>query len=513
MKICLPFVLLLGCVLPQQILAQSPVPTVTREMGDVGGKLFDQVPDPGRTREYFIAAEPELWDYVPTSPSSMCGGALPPYVDDSNRRVVKMRYVQYTDASFTTKCLPVPQLGILGPVLRGVVGDYLKVTFLNRTSQPLSMHPHGVRYDKNNEGSCHPVAAGKGSAIAPDARFTYVWKLDEGSGPMPGEPSSKAWLYHSHVTGDEEVNLGLVGFIIVTDPERARTDGTPRDVDREMSALFMIFDESGLGQDAIEAAEYAGKDGPQAAQRSWAEVQQMLEAGSRFAINGRTFGSLEGMEMNEGERVRWYLFGLGSEDDFHTAHWHGLTVIDEGRRCTDVVELLPASMKVADMRADNPGTWLMHCHVSEHMKEGMWATYTIHDKSQPSAARASAFFGVASQKSSLAVDQCEILPGDELRLHGRVSVFEGFAVFKQEVIFKVAGKAFAFRPDVSGSVHNGSGSFCAVNLNRQGVVQGQVMEFEARLKGATMIVRPGDVEMVLQMGTATHKASAVVPRP
>lgn len=107
------------------------------------------------------------------------------------------------------------------------------------------------------------------------------------------------------------MNLGLVGFIIVTDPENwARADGTPRDVDREMSALFMIFDESGLVS-AIEAAEYAGKEGPQAEQRSWAEVQQMLEAGSRFAINGRTFGSLEGMEMNEGERVRWYLFGLG----------------------------------------------------------------------------------------------------------------------------------------------------------------------------------------------------------
>ena len=28
--------------------------------------------------------------------------------------------------------------------------------------------------------------------------------------------------------------------------------------------------------------------------------------------------------MNQGERVRWYLFGLGSEKDFHTAHWHGV---------------------------------------------------------------------------------------------------------------------------------------------------------------------------------------------
>ena len=46
-----------------------------------------------------------------------------------------------------------PRLGILGPVLRGVVGDYLKITFLNRTAVPLSMHPHGVKYDKDSEGS------------------------------------------------------------------------------------------------------------------------------------------------------------------------------------------------------------------------------------------------------------------------------------------------------------------------------------------------------------------------
>jgi hypothetical protein len=36
------------------------------------------------------------------------------------------------------------------------------------------------------------------------------------------------------------------------------------------------------------------------------------------------FGNLAGLQMNEGERVRWYLFALGSEQDLHTAHWHGL---------------------------------------------------------------------------------------------------------------------------------------------------------------------------------------------
>jgi membrane protease YdiL (CAAX protease family) len=43
------------------------------------------------------------------------------------------------------------------------------------------------------------------------------------------------------------VNLGLVGCIIVTDPMRARPDGTPQDVDREMATLYLIFDNTLVG--------------------------------------------------------------------------------------------------------------------------------------------------------------------------------------------------------------------------------------------------------------------------
>jgi FtsP/CotA-like multicopper oxidase with cupredoxin domain len=113
---------------------------------------------------------------------------------------------------------------------------------------------------------------------------------------------------------------------------------------------------------------------------NWAEIQELREAGERYSINGYIFGNLPGLEMIEGERVRWYVLGLGSEDDFHTAHWHGLRVLEEGRRATDVVELLPGSMKVADMVADNVGSWLLHCHVAEHMGQGMFARMVVHPK-------------------------------------------------------------------------------------------------------------------------------------
>jgi manganese oxidase len=191
--------------------------------------------------------------------------------------------------------------------------------------------------------------------------------------------------------------MGLEGFIIVTDPKRARPDGTPNDVDREMAALFMIFDESGVGREAREQLGVPN-DVPQISH--WIDVQMSIQAGERYAMNGYIFGNLPGLDINEGDRVRWYLFGLGSETDQHTAHWHGLRVADETGRHTDVIELLPASMRTADMLAENPGDWLFHCHVEEHMAEGMFARMSVHSKDKPGASRApdQAFFGLQPPK-------------------------------------------------------------------------------------------------------------------
>ena len=349
------------------------------------------------------------------------------------------------------------------------------------------MHPHGVKYDKDSEGSHYQPRPGLGAAIAPGATFTYVWHLDAESGPLPGEPSSKGWLYHSHVNGDEEANLGLVGFIVVTDPRRARPDGTPQDVDREQAALFMVFDESGLREAEREAAEYASLgSNPMPVKPSW-QVQEILEQGARHAINGFIFGNLPGLEMNEGERVRWYLFGLGSEKDFHTAHWHGQRVIEEGRRRTDVIELLPASMKVADMVAENPGSWLFHCHVADHMTEGMFARVTVHPRNVARAA-APAFFGVADAQQSLRIDKAAARLGAadrcEISVSGVVTVFEAFTVFNQPVTVQLMGRSVVFSPDRLGLARMPGAEFRVRNVNQFGVVYGELMEYELTLQGS-----------------------------
>jgi FtsP/CotA-like multicopper oxidase with cupredoxin domain len=149
------------------------------------------------------------------------------------------------------------------------------------------------------------------------------------------------------VDAPKETNLGLLGPIIITRSGFAKPDGSPNDVDREFVTAFFIFDEDG------------GK-----------------ERGLMHSINGRIFGNLGGLMAKNGVKVRWYLLGMGNEVDQHTPHWHGKTV-SYRQRHTDVVELLPASMATADMNADNPGTWMYHCHVADHIEAGMLTTYTI----------------------------------------------------------------------------------------------------------------------------------------
>lgn len=308
----------------------------------------------GRTRKYYIAAEDVMWDFAPSGKDLIHGhpgdDAIPePWRGNTIWR--KVRYIEYTDSSFSVRKRQPSWLGVLGPIIRAEVGDQVEVHFLNRaTSGSYGMHPHGFRYDKDNEGAhYHPpgVPPGAGAEIPPGGSFTYRWFADADSAPGPSDPSSLVWWYHSHISEPAETNLGLLGPIIITARGKARPNGAPKDVDREFINLYMIFNEAN-GE----------------------------ERGLMHSINGYIFGNLLGQEMRKGEKVRWYLLGMGNEVDLHGAHWHGKTLRFR-QRATDVIELLPGSMATADMNANNPGTWMIHCHVADHIEAGMMAFYKI----------------------------------------------------------------------------------------------------------------------------------------
>lgn len=77
--------------------------------------------------------------------------------------------------------------------------------------------------------------------------------------------------------------------------------------------------------------------------------------------------------------MRWYVSSLGSEDAIHTAHWHGISFNARGKHVDQVV-VQASSMVVLDAYTDNPGTWLVHCHLTDHIGGGMMALFHVAGK-------------------------------------------------------------------------------------------------------------------------------------
>ena len=289
----------------------------------------------------------------------------------------KAMYREYTDATFKTERPRSPEwqhLGILGPLIRAEVGDTIKVFFKNNTKLFCTMHPHGLAYDKDSEGASYADSTSGNlktdDAVPPGGTHTYIWTVPERSGPGPGDSSSVLWMYHSHFVEPKDVNTGLLGPILVTARGSSKPDGTPKDVDREFVAAFAVFDETESWYFPAEAARRGSDAGMRVRDPVFRELNTL------YSINGLVEGNLPQLTMKKGERVRWYLLASANEDDVHTVHWHGQTVQSQHMR-TDAVPLSPMGMAVADMVPDKPGTWLLHCHVNDHMKGGMVALFTV----------------------------------------------------------------------------------------------------------------------------------------
>lgn len=364
-----------------------------------GSKADPADPTPiGKVHTYYVAADEVEWNYTPDGINKMMGmkfeGYSNVFTEHGAHRIGttyrKAVYREYTDETFTKLKPRAPEwehAGILGPILRGEVGDTIRVTFKNNATHPASMHAHGVFYNKDSEGASYDDGtSGKDKAdddVLPGSTHTYIWQVPERAGPGPGDPSSLVWLYHSH--GNAALESGLIGAIIIAARGMAGPDGRPKDVDREIVSLYIIFDENTswylnhniqtytTDPKGVNKLEFIPAD----ADGNFAPAGSGFSASNfKGTINGYLYGNGPKMTMKKGERVRWYLLTMGEGANFHTPHWHGNVIADHGRR-TDVLLLGPAQMETVDMIPDDPGIWLYHCHVEEHMDMGMVTTYTV----------------------------------------------------------------------------------------------------------------------------------------
>ncbi len=330
------------------------------------------------TRVYWIAADEVDWDYAPSFPvNRMTGEEFTAdqrvFVDDEiGRHYMKSVYREYTEGFGALKQRGEREqhLGILGPVIRANVGDKIVVHFRNNTRFPASVHPHGVFYTKAHEGSSYNDGDNHTAdgSVAPGGEYTYQWSVPLRAGPGENDPSSIAWIYHSHADEPADTNSGLIGPIIITRIGQGRKDASPRDVDREFATLFNVFDEN--------ASLYLDANLARCGESCNPDDEDFQESNLMHGINGLVYGNNQGYVMHKGERVRWYILGMGSEVDLHTPHWHGATLLHNGNRL-DVTEILPAATKTLDMTPDVDGIWMYHCHVNDHISAGMMSTFTV----------------------------------------------------------------------------------------------------------------------------------------
>jgi FtsP/CotA-like multicopper oxidase with cupredoxin domain len=362
------------------------------------------------------------WDYAPSGINKITGQ---PFDDEANvfvqggegrigRVYRKALYHEYTDATFT-KLKPIADawkhLGALGPAIHAEVGDTILVDFKNNTGLSVSMHPHGVLYQKDSEGA--PYADGTSGndkaddGVAPGTTHTYTWQVPDRAGPGPGDGSSVLWMYHSHTDEVKDSYSGLIGPLIITARGKAKPDGSPKDIDREFVTMFEVSDENNSWYLDENIERYI--DQPEQVDR---DDEEFHESNLMHAINGYVFGNLPGLDMRVGERVRWYVIGMGTEVDLHTPHWHGQTLLMSGGNMgmrTDMVELMPGSMKILDMLPDNPGTWLFHCHVNDHISAGMLALFNVAPAAKAQAVDRTSFEPAVANTASLWQLYCRMI--------------------------------------------------------------------------------------------------------
>uniref|UniRef100_A0A670YAF9 ferroxidase n=1 Tax=Pseudonaja textilis TaxID=8673 RepID=A0A670YAF9_PSETE len=333
----------------------------------------------GTVRTYYVAAEEVEWDYAPNktwaekkmegmSQKESYGHIFVSQAEDTiGSKYKKVVYREYIDGRFMEhkkRTFKEEHLQILGPFIHAEVGDLVVIIFKNKASRPYSISAHGVQED----------AGTKAHVTMPGETSTYLWRIPEQSGPGVSDPNCISWAYYSTVHFVKDLYSGLIGPLITCRKGILNENGSRSDIDREFTLLFMTFDENESWYLNDNIVKYLHKN-----PEEFNPTSNFTKGNRKNAINGKIFNNLPGLIMNEGEGTNWYLIGMGNELDIHNVHFHGETFIvkiDHNHR-RDVYDLIPATFQTIELVAFNPGIWLLHCHVYNHIRGGMETTYTI----------------------------------------------------------------------------------------------------------------------------------------
>ncbi len=293
--------------------------------GEPGVRRLASLETGGRTREYWIAAEPVRWDIVPKHRDEMSAQRL---------KLGRTRFGAYGYRRYSPGFRsPLGAASVPGPLIEAEVGDRVVVHFRNKLRAPVTMHPHGIFYANEMDGAYKGRWTDPGGFVQTNRTFTYIWEAREGT--------EGSWLYHDHGPMDPlPVSKGLFGPLLI----RARGEARP---DAEFFLGFHTWDPSITGLKS-----------------------------AYFCVNGRAYaGNTPTLRARVGQRVAFHVYGIDSS--LHTFHLHGHRWTEPDGRIADNRTFGPADSFRVEFVEDNPGRWFYHCHVFTHLHQGMNGWYLV----------------------------------------------------------------------------------------------------------------------------------------
>lgn len=223
-----------------------------------------------------------------------------------------------------------------GPTIQVTQGDKVRVIFKNELPEPSSIHWHGFEDTIGNDG----MPGISQEPVKPGESFTYNFFIKQ----------EGTYFYHSHMAMQEMA--GMLGAFIMHPkvPYRPHCDKD-----------FVIH-----------LQEYA------VLPNSTTPNTMMMEF-NWLVLNGKAGPATTPLIIRQGERVRIRFVNLGM--DHHPMHLHGHTFYTTGTEGGRILETAwwpgntvlvgVAQSRNIEFIADNPGDWMLHCHLPHHMMNQM----------------------------------------------------------------------------------------------------------------------------------------------
>jgi manganese oxidase len=224
-----------------------------------------------------------------------------------------------------------------GPTIEVNQGDRVRIILHNMLPESTTLHLHGIELPCRFDG----VAGVDQEPIPPGESFTYEFDAHQ----------EGTYIYHSH--GPMQEGLGMAGLLLIH-PREAYSPPVDHDF-ALMIQEWAILPLSTVPN--VTSMEF-----------NW------------FTLNGRSAPYITPLLVKLGSRVRIRFVNM-SPIDHHPMHLHGhtfwVTGGDGGRYPesawlpANTVLVAVSQSREVEFIANNPGDWVLHCHMFHHMMNHM----------------------------------------------------------------------------------------------------------------------------------------------